>query len=80
MDRATRNERVELEEAKGSNPALSFAVALGYLHQPRATRGGRRTLLLWNVNNHADRHGQGCPPAPATQHSGGADLTAALHR
>ena len=31
-------------------------------------------------NSHADRHGQGCPSAPTMQHSGGADLTAALHR
>ena len=27
-----------------------------------------------------DRHGHGCPPAPAVQHSGGADMTVALNR
>ena len=37
-------------------------------------------LPLGNANSHADRHGQGCPPAPAMQQCGAADLTAALHR
>jgi hypothetical protein len=33
-----------------------------------------------NANSHADRHGHGCPSAPAIQHSAGAALTVALHR
>jgi hypothetical protein len=33
-----------------------------------------------NANSHADRHRHGCPSAPAMQQSGGADLTAAVHR
>jgi hypothetical protein len=36
--------------------------------------------LLGNANSHADRHGHSCPAAPAMQHSGGAELTAALRR
>jgi hypothetical protein len=42
---------------------------------------GLPTLLLWNANSHADRHGHTCPSAPAAiQRSSGADLTAALTR
>ena len=52
----------------------------GYLRQYRPTGSARPTLLVWNANSHADRHGHGCPFAPAMQHSGGADLTAALYR
>jgi hypothetical protein len=37
-------------------------------------------LPLRNANSHADRHCHACPSAPAMQHSGGADLTAAVHR
>ncbi len=36
-------------------------------------------LPLRNATSHPDRHGQGCPSTLAMQHSGGADLTAALH-
>jgi hypothetical protein len=46
---------------------------------PRLDRS-RLTLLLRNANSHADRHGHGCPSAPAKQHSRGAHLTAALQR
>jgi len=42
--------------------------------------GASTSLSSWNANSQAHRHGQGCPPAPAMQQSGGADLTAALHR
>jgi hypothetical protein len=38
------------------------------------------SLSSWNANSHTDRRGHNCPPAPAMQHSGGADLTAALRR
>jgi hypothetical protein len=41
---------------------------------------GRPALLPWNATSHSDRHGHGYPPALATQHFGGADLAAALHR
>ena len=34
-------------------------------------------LPSWNARSRADRHGDGCPSAPAMQHSGGADLTPA---
>ena len=44
------------------------------------SRAARRSLLRWKANSHADRHGHGCPSAPAMQHSGGADVTVALHR
>jgi hypothetical protein len=37
------------------------------------------TLLLRNATSHTDRHGLGCPSAPAMRRSGDADLTAALH-
>jgi hypothetical protein len=39
-----------------------------------------RTRLVWNDWSHADRHGHGCPSAPEMQHSGGADMTVAVHR
>jgi len=38
------------------------------------------TLLERNANSHAGYLGHGCPSTPAMQHSGGTDLTAALHR
>src|SRR5436305_6083815 len=37
-------------------------------------------LPAWNATIRADRHGDDCPSAPAMQHSGGADMTVALHR
>jgi len=33
-----------------------------------------------NATSHANRHGHDCSSAPAMQHSGGADVTVALHR
>jgi hypothetical protein len=42
--------------------------------------GNLVALSDWNATSHADPHSHGCPSAPAMQHSGGADLTVALHR
>ena len=52
----------------------------GYFQQPSVTRSEPPTLLVWNATSHADPHSHGCPSAPAMQHSGGADVTVALHR
>jgi hypothetical protein len=41
---------------------------------------GRGDCSSGNETSHADRHGDGCPSTPAMQHSGGADLAAAVHR
>ena len=38
---------------------------------------GHSWLPHWNATSHADRHGDGCPSAPAMQRSGDADLTPA---
>jgi hypothetical protein len=59
---------------------LSQSTPPGYLQRSSLTRSEPPRLLVWNANSHGDRHGQGCPSAPAMQHSGGAELTAALHR
>jgi hypothetical protein len=77
--------RIQLIEApaivkSGSSGAPRLTARLGYLQQSRAAGSARRTLLVWNANSHADRHGDGCPSAPAKQHSRGAHLTAALQR
>ncbi|MGP0035805.1 MAG: hypothetical protein ACLP4R_14690 [Solirubrobacteraceae bacterium] len=50
------------------------------MKQPRWLDRAGLTLLLRNANSHADRHGHGCPSAPAMQHTGGADVTVVLHR
>jgi len=60
--------------------SVRLNVALGYFQQPRLAGSGQPTLLLWNATSHADPHSPGCPSAPAMQHSGGADVTVALHR
>ena len=41
--------------------------------QSRAGSSVPPTLLQWDATSHADRHGHGCPFAPATQRCGGAD-------
>ena len=43
-------------------------------------RFGRLRQLLGNATSHADPRSHGCSYAPAMQHSGGADVTVALHR
>ena len=40
----------------------------------------RVSIALRNARGHTDAYGQGCPSAPAMQHSGGADVTVAHHR
>jgi hypothetical protein len=40
---------------------------------PEPKRADRPRVLLGNATSHADRHGHGCPSAPAMQHCGGAD-------
>ena len=52
---------------------VSLTAASGYFQQSRLTRSAYPTLLLRNATSHADRHGHGCPSAPAMQHSRGAD-------
>jgi hypothetical protein len=43
--------------------------------------GPRRvSIALRDARSHAHAHGHGCPSALAMQHSGGADVTVALHR
>jgi hypothetical protein len=37
-------------------------------------------VLQWNADSHSHRLGHSSPSAPAMQHSGCADLTAALRR
>ena len=49
-------------------------------HDFEASMLAAASLPEWNANSHADRHGHGCPSAPAKQHSRGAHLTAALQR
>lgn len=44
------------------------------------SQDGDSGQLLGNANSHAHRHGHSCPTAPAMQHAGGAELTAALRR
>ena len=46
--------------------------------QERGARDG--SLLQRNATSHADLRSHGCSSAPAMQHSGGADVTVALHR
>jgi hypothetical protein len=41
--------------------------------KPRHANLGLPTRLLRNARSQADRHGNGCPSAPAMQHSGAAD-------
>jgi hypothetical protein len=48
------------------------------LREPSSGHEGEPPLLR-NATSHADRHGHGCPSAPAIQHSGGVDLAVALH-
>ena len=43
-------------------------------------RFGRPETVAWERLSHADPRSHGCSSAPAMQHSGGADVTAALHR
>jgi hypothetical protein len=50
------------------------------IRQPRPAGLGGSRPPVWNATSHAGYRGQDCPSAPAMQHSGGADLTAALHR
>jgi len=61
--------------ADWSSPGYApLRIAGGGPQQPAASR---TTRLQWNANSHAHRHGHSCPSAPAMQHSGGADPTAA---
>jgi hypothetical protein len=50
---------------------------VGVQRQSRRLDRAGLTLVLWNANSHADRHGRGCRSAPAMQQSGGSDLTTA---
>ena len=52
----------------------------GCSHEKQQPAVSGNTRLQRNATSHADRHGHGCPSAPAMQHSGGADVTVALHR
>ena len=73
---SAQNEASDLSPTDpSSNPS-----ALGYLQPSRLRPIALGTLLLWNARSHTDAHGHGCPCAPAIQHSGGAEVTVALHR
>ena len=89
--RSPANARVEAVAGVGSRSRCQHGADRRQRDETRATpiaqeeqpRGGvtdRSRVLQWNATSHADRHGHDCPSAPAMQHSGGADVTVALHR
>jgi hypothetical protein len=62
-------------------PSPSTACKVAASNLPEAGVSARPGGIAdWNANSHADRHGHGCPSAPAMQHSGGTGATTALHR
>jgi hypothetical protein len=71
---------VGCKQKSGSVGAVDETAGVGALQQSRAVGSSSWRWLLGNATSHADQHGDGYPPALAMQHSGGADLAAALHR
>jgi hypothetical protein len=69
---------VLLAQPAGAGPAASALTAAR--PQEQEPTSPLAPLLVWNATSHAGPHTHGCPFAPAMQHSGGADMTVAVHR